>query len=183
MNLIEKILTRESNPLSFLFEEVDTNSLETEALKYNSAEEFVKSQGKQMYHGTNKEFVKFTKSGVGDLGRGHYLTPNIESAKSFAWGKSYNYGGKKIIIEVYPFVKKTLTLGNGEDGIHAQKLYNKGNQLNQTGSNIEAFAKKRGYDSIYRHGSGTEELLVFNGKNIKTKTQLIEIWNSVHESN
>ena len=72
-----------------------------EAKKYKSAEEFVKAQGKTVYHGTNAKFDVFDKSkigeatGVGDWGDGFYFSDNEDVAKSFA-----KDAGGDIVMEV-----------------------------------------------------------------------------------
>lgn len=125
------------------------------------------------FHGTNKKFDKFKIKTTGDLGRGHYLTNSVPSAKNFAWQKSYAKGGKQNIIiassDISP--KNILILGEGKIGKEAQKIYNAGSSEIQTGSQIEALAKKHGYDAVYRESGAEVELLVFKGDNVNVLGQ------------
>lgn len=136
-----------------------------------SAEEWVES--KIYYHGTNKKIKQFKFSTIGDLGRGYYFTPNAVDAQKFAWQKSYSQGGKQNIVIATLIIKNPLVLGKGADGIEAGKLYKQGDSLHSTGSQVEAFAKEKGYDSIINKGYGkADEILIFDNKNIKVNENL-----------
>jgi len=148
-----------------------------EARKYKTAEEFVDAQGKPVYHGTNKEIKRFKISSSGDLGEGAYFTPDKSAAQRFAWGKAYNQGGKQKIYEVYLYYNKPLKLGIGIDGEKALEFYR-----NRNYQAITKLAKENGYDAVIREGIGDigNEIAVFSPKQIKTKSQLTDIWNKAH---
>ena len=64
-------------------------TLKNEAEKYDSAEEFVKSQGEVVYHGTNQEFDQFQMSEEQDRkgytsGEGFWFTRSKEEAQQYA---------------------------------------------------------------------------------------------------
>ena len=156
---------------------VGEQSLLEEARKYKTAEEFVDAQGKPVYHGTNKEIKRFKISSSGDLGEGAYFTPDKYAAQRFAWGKAYNQGGKQKIYEVYLYYNKPLKLGIGIDGEKALEFYR-----NRNYQAITKLAKENGYDAVIREGIGDigDEIAVFSPKQIKTKSQLTDIWNRAH---
>ncbi len=156
---------------------VGEQSLLEEARKYKTAEEFVDAQGKPVYHGTNKEIKRFKISSSGDLGEGAYFTPDKYAAQRFAWRKAYNQGGKQKIYEVYLYYNKPLKLGIGIDGEKALEFYR-----NRNYQAITKLAKENGYDAVIREGIGDigDEIAVFSPKQIKTKSQLTDIWNKAH---
>lgn len=92
-----------------------TAVLKAEALKYKSAEEFVKAQGKPLYHGTpNKDFTSFdptrssSYSETNSAKIGHWFTNNKDVADIFTHDSIYvnNKNTKNgRIIEVYPDIR------------------------------------------------------------------------------
>lgn len=138
-----------------------TNSnqtLEEEATKYNSAEEFVKAQGTPVYHGSDaadiieKEgFKKMPiKTGVSAFGEGSYLTTNKANAKG--------YGG---VVSAY--LPKDIKLKKVSDSdayqVDTQKLI------------------KEGYDGVELATGNGRNITIFDHSKIKTKTQLTDIYN------
>ena len=77
-----------------------TDSLEQEAKKYKSAEEFVKAQGETLYHGTNKEFNTFNPilQKTDNKNLYSFLTDNKNLAENYAKEASTS-GGKPNVIE------------------------------------------------------------------------------------
>lgn len=150
---------------------IPENSLISEAKKYKSAEEFVKAQGETVYHGSDQEIKVFKD--MGGREGGVYLTPSKKIAQTFA-GKE----GK--ITEAY---------------INPQKIwktkYKIGDYLGQPGSNVKFGdelvegpqnykyiidgLKKEGYDAI--KSSDGKQILILKPELIKTRSQLLEIWN------
>ncbi len=89
--------------------------LAQEATKYKSAEEFVKAQGKPVYHGTPNQFDRFEMSKVGERGRtegrGFYFTDKKDIAEkaytSIPGGGGTTPNGR--VIEAYLDLKKPMT--------------------------------------------------------------------------
>jgi hypothetical protein len=138
------------------------NPLIKEAKKYKSAEEFVKAQGTPVYHGTDvasiieKEgFKKMPiKTGVSAFGEGSYFTSKI--------GNAEGYGEV-----VKAFLKKDIKLKKVFDSdaykVDTQKLIKDGY-----------------YGTIMETGNGNN-IVIFDNANIKTKSQLIDIWNKANK--
>lgn len=174
------------------------STLEAEARKYKSAEEFVKAQGKPLYHGSKSEIVGNLKPGVGgSRGAGIYVTPLKEQAGGYGKvnevfisknAKTFDYS-KMTPKEIGNDIKKYLDTKNvpyeDNNGFITSKLvnfdtYSKSKQslntaLKNTGK--EDFFKTLGYDVI-KFGDGESQILVVNPKFIVTKKQLVDIFNS-----
>ncbi len=94
---------------------IPTEPLAQEAQKYKSAEEFVKAQGKPVYHGTPNQFDRFEMSKVGERGRtegrGFYFTDKKDIAEkaytSIPGGGGASPNGR--VIEAYLDLKKPMT--------------------------------------------------------------------------
>lgn len=159
--------------------------LESEAKKYKTPEEFVKAQGTPVYHGTNEVFDNFdlTKSrfkgeqGENLWGFGTYTSPDIRTAKIYG----------KNILEIPFSPKKPLNLSNfkttkeladyldmSEDALIVRNGIPtaKGQQAAQLSSK----AQELGHDAII----AGQETVILDPSQIKTKSQLIDIWNKVH---
>jgi hypothetical protein len=159
------------------------DALTTEARKYKSAEEFVASQRK-MYRGTATP-----QSGDLDVantyglayGKGAYLA----SEESFA----KQYGNN--ISELYPVLKKPFAMDKEVSPqflVQFKKDFPSYNEkYGTTGEDIHSFLQqddaneylqKHGYDGLIDAASeGSKQTIVFDPKNIKTKSQLIDIYN------
>ena len=132
--------------------------LAEEAKKYNSANDFIKSQGKPIYHGTDipdtiekQGFKKMPiKTGVSAFGEGSYLTTSKADAKG--------YGG---IVEAY--LPKDINLKKVSDAdaytIDTKQLI------------------KEGYDGVELDTGKGKNITVFDPTKIQTKSQLTDIWN------
>lgn len=141
--------------------------LAAEARKYKSAEEFVGARGETLYHGTSKEFDTFIPSEEGRLGKGIYLIDSISQAGVFG----------KNIKEVKVNLKKPFIVKENSPSIWKQT-----NIKSQSGSELQAFLKKRGYDGIIEElPSGAKEYVVFDANQVKTKSQLTDIWNQANQ--
>lgn len=159
--------------------------LESEAKKYKTPEEFVKAQGTPVYHGTNEVFDNFdlTKSrfkgeqGENLWGFGTYTSPDIRTAKIYG----------KNILEIPFSPKKPLNLSNfkttkeladyldmSEDALIVRNGIPtaKGQQAAQLSSKAQVL----GHDAII----AGQETVILDPSQIKTKSQLIDIWNKVH---
>jgi hypothetical protein len=139
-------------------------NLESEALKYKTPEEFVRSKP-MLYHGTKLPFQGAFLPGRTPAMKGKiFFTEHKQIAQHFA-GKR---GGE--VMEVYIDYKKPLEIGGGRKLTNSQReaLYD---------------PPKHGYDSIiqYDDGQAKTEVIVYNPSIIKTKSQLTDIWNKVHK--
>lgn len=137
------------------------DQLSSEAKKYNTAEEFVKTRGELLYHGTGSKFDTFNTD-IGGTG-GLFFTNNYAEAQSFAEGK---YTGNTSVKEVY------VNLINPAPISVVNEAFSKA-----TGGNPQKMAfdilKSQGYDGFKRPGG---ETVVFFTDRITTKDQLTEIW-------
>lgn len=146
------------------------SSLLQEARKYKSAEEFVKAQP-TYYHGTNAKFDTFEGGHKGikvDTNGGFYFSPYKETAKNF--GENI----KEVVLDIKnPKIAKTYR----EIGLLKK-------------SDIQQ-AIKEGYDGYYFKPSKedlasgymkpyNEEWVAFYPEQIKTKSQLKDIWNKAN---
>ncbi|MDG7050508.1 MAG: hypothetical protein JRZ94_04820, partial [Nitrososphaerota archaeon] len=139
-----------------------------EAKKYPTADEFVKAQGKPVYHGSpyaNKiegEGFKLGKNEnlVNAFGRGTYLSTSERSASAYA-GLPEKGGG---IVKAYlPKDIKLKTVSDSQAyAIDAQKLI------------------KQGYDGVILDTGISKHITIFDPSIIKTKSQLTDIWNKAN---
>lgn len=142
--------------------DITESGLFQEAKKYKNAEEFVKAQGTPVYHGTNvaniieKEgFKKMPiRTGMSAFGDGSYFTNKIGNAKG--------YGDV-----VKAFLKKDIKLKKVFDSdaykVDTQKLI------------------KEGYDGTIMDTGNGNNIVIFDNANIKTKSQLIDIWEKANK--
>lgn len=168
--MVEKVAEDEN--ISF---RESTSSLEEEALKYDTVEEFIKAQGESLYHGTNSQFDKFNSDSFknGWLGKGAYLTPN----------KAYAKQNGKILKEVVVSTKNTFVVQGDNPSDIISEIKSKFPNERTTEFNISEVLKKKGYDSIrYKHWDDEigEMVAIFNPEAIKTKQQLTDIYNKAH---
>jgi len=159
-------------PSEFLPKKKVVNSLEQEAKKYKSAEEFVKAQGTPVYHGTNAKFDVFdeTKFKNGWLGKGAYFTSNKTLAKE----------NGKILKEATLNIKNPFIIKGNSPSDVLLEIKNKFPEVNEF--NISEVLKKNGYDSIkFNHWDKGEMTTVFSPNQIKTKSQLTDIWKKANK--
>lgn len=130
----------------------EANLLE-EAKKYKSAEEFVKAQGKEIYHGTDKVFKELdvTKTPDGSV----WFTDNLDSIKK---GESGASGTKRIINK---FINENDLKLAGWDDYDNYSL----DQL-----------QEMGFDGVKLPENGKVDYQIFNIGKLKTKSQLEQIW-------
>ena len=148
------------------------NTLEQEAKKYKSAEVFVKAQGTPVYHGTNAKFDVFdeTKFKNGWLGKGAYFTSNKTLAKE----------NGKILKEATLNIKNPFIIKGNSPSDVLLEIKNKFPEVNEF--NISEVLKKNGYDSIkFNHWDKGEMTTVFSPNQIKTKSQLTDIWKKANK--
>ena len=184
---------------------VDTK-LAKEAIKYKSAEEFVKAQGTPVYHGTQAKFNKFDSKFATDAegrklnlgwGKGNfYFTTKKGEALKYATrerspeiAKLYPKGEPNVI-EAFIDIKKPFDIEIGKNAERWRKVrdgywtdgvsdfnYHK---IQKGKTKAEAFVeqlKKEGYDGII----DGQEVTAFSENSIKTKSQLTDIWNKANK--
>ena len=161
-----------------------------EAKKYNNADEFVKSQGKPFFHGTNNKFDEFDIKKIGSqtdpglFGKGFYFANNEDVAKRAIKG-----GTAKYVKEVNLNIKNPLDISQFKTKKELANYLNIDESLlvqggsgfrpspNHTGEFTSA-VKNMGHDAVFVNRGGiSDEIVVFDPKNIKTKDQLINIFN------
>ena len=171
-----------------------------EARKYKSAEEFVKAQGKPMYHGSPAKFERFSTKNMGirDSGSGGMLGDGIYiTAVKGKNGGAKMYGDN--VMEVFADIKNPFVMNDpyAFGGIDPSKI-RKALDLptNSTSKQVQEELIKRGHDGVqlnrvydtYKNGmpTGTKlqknvEVVVFRPEQIKTKSQLTEIWKNANK--
>lgn len=127
--------------------------LEAEAHKYKSAEEFVKSQGDTLYHGTKKDFDTFDAE---KTKRGIFLSNDSSLAKDYSSSITRS-GGQK-----YGPVKEVYISPDAKIGT-----------MDEFRSMSEEEFKKK-FDALKQNDKIT---VVFNSDVLKTKENLTEIYN------
>jgi hypothetical protein len=175
-DLIEKTKTLDTLP--GVSQKPAIDKLTQEARKYKTAEEFVKTQ-KPLYHGTDQQFETFDKSLAGevqpsDWGEGIYFTDNKENAKSFA-----QVAGGDIVMERYaPGVK----FADGEKLLKDPDFMAALDDGMGFVTPAEYIAKK-GYGGVkFTNPQGFTEYVVYDPENIKTNSQLTDIYNKAHST-
>lgn len=162
----------------------EVNPLIAEARKYKSAEDFVKAQGNPLLHGTDAKFNEFdlSKRGINEKDfqskNSVFFTDSMDTAKSYG----------KNIQERYGKFKNPLTIdAKGEMYSGGSSNVDMKNVLREA---VEK-AKKEGNDVVIiknlsdRKDWGNYEpathYAVLDVNNLKTKSQLTDIWNQAHK--
>lgn len=178
------------------------SKLATEAKKYKSADEFVKSQGKTVYHGTSLENANKIKSEGFKIGGGKgvsgetssdfiYATENKVSANKYV---SDRLGIKNPTVVTGDFNGKVLEIqGKMADfeafGEASRKLgvpLGRGSQGGLTMLDMPAIKKamqEQGYGAIRfsdRYANGTKAMAILPDS-IYTKSQLKDIWKQANK--
>lgn len=162
-------------------------SLEQDALKYKTPEEFTQNAGIKAYHGTRKTFSKFDPK-FRDLGF-HFGSYNQ------ALNRIHNEGEvKEFILDIKHPYDIVSDLGDWSD---MEMLKEYLSEVNEGPFTDEEFSKfknvddvrkaleKLGYDGIIYENSFEgdnyeKSYIVFNSQQIYTKDQLIDIWKKAH---
>lgn len=159
------------------------SSLEQEAKKYKSAEEFVKAQGVQAFHGTPEKFDNFDISKAGKstdsgmFGKGFYFTNDIKEAKTYSTRNGKTGEVKDVILNL----KNPLVLNSKNDIPKINVPMDTIEQMRNADRNYsEAFTKylkDNGYDGVVDKISGNKiQYVVLDNTQIKTKKELLDIW-------
>lgn len=170
--------------------------------KYANAEEFVKAQGEPVYHGTQAKFDKFDSKFATDAegrklnlgwGKGNfYFTTKKGEALKYATrerspevAKLY-LKGEPNVVEAFVDIKNPFDMGSAKNAERWRKVrdgyWSDGvsdfnyHKIPKGKTKAEAFVeqlKKEGYDGII----DGQEITAFSESSIKTKSQLIDIYN------
>ncbi|MCK6462884.1 MAG: hypothetical protein L6Q29_03660 [Candidatus Pacebacteria bacterium] len=179
-----KTLTQPSKEISPLLEE---------AKKYKSAEEFVKAQGKELYHGSPRStFEQIQKEGLKIVDRKD--TMNKGSGISFSLDKKHadKFGPRIGGGTVEALLDKSARLVEGDVfNSKVKEIYNGSTLYLREKARTQAadFFKKEGYDGIdftkaktkLASESAESEIRIWNLDKIKTKSQLTDIWNQANK--
>lgn len=196
-NIFEKLNTKTAQPfkpqsstgqylknpkLGMSIEDVTkSNPLIQEARKYKSAEEFVNGQT-NVYHGSPikdiSEFKIGQRSGTeGSLGEGLYFTNDLKTAKQFAGADGSGVIKKGTVHKVRVELKNPYIV----DETGGLTIYDQLDTLMEP-KELTAYLKEQGYDGIIaKMEKGKEEIVVFNPSQVKTKSQLTDIWNKANK--
>ena len=149
-------------------EQTTVDPLIEEARKYDTAEEFVESQG-VVYHSTD------SKSAIEQSG--FTIDETVASTKPtgvwFTDKKQTGYGAE--IVEAIP-PKNLFEMSVLDMGDLKKKAAKQFPDL-PSGKAITETLKSEGYDGLKMDGT----VVIFDPKNIKTKKQLTDIWNQAQE--
>lgn len=168
-----------------------TAALKQEALKYKSADEFVKAYGEPMYHGTyQKNVPSIEKNGFKNSTGIHFISPTKELASDYGNSVMEIYSNAKNIKTIdmtgYSWTGKKLSTAPPElpDSI------NKGRKTNFVW--LESLkAKREGYDGVvFKNvadgntigggGKVGDTYAIFDSSKLKTKAQLTDLYNQAH---
>ena len=141
-------------------------TLINEARKYKSAEEFVKAQGEPVYHGTDANVA-------GGLRLGKDGSP-IWLSKTESGSERYG----KNLIQVNAKNTKLLDETNLAGLKESRRILEESGAKSFKDTKFQNALQKAGYDGI-RLGNGND-IAIFNPNSVKTKSQLIDIWNKAH---
>jgi hypothetical protein len=129
-----------------------TEALKQEALKYKSAEEFVKAQGNTLYHGSTENIDNFDLNHLNQTymhnGLGINFTDNKDFAKLYSRGKNQwgeinkTDNGKGFINERLTPGAKVLDLTKGDKKVGDVLSFNSYKQLATSSGVDSAFARK-----------------------------------------
>jgi len=155
-----------------IMESTESNSLESEARKYDSFEEFVEAQGKPVYHGSQESIEAFDS-------RGAFFTDDYMNADGYAMGE--------YIYEVYLDSKNLLVIdAKGRKWDDLETEYGKSTQ------EIVGNVDKKKYDGITFNNIKDNWIddedyqdpdtvyYIFDPSKLKSEEQLIYIWNEAH---
>jgi len=152
-----------------------TAALKQEALKYKSADEFVKAQGEPVYHGTGSKFDKFDSQFQGQNYRqgegGFHFTSKKSTAENYATLGAQSQGkASGYVIEAHLKLNKPLTV-EAPSSIRAADFYD-----DHIGD-IQLQAMQNGNDGIIVKGNGENLHIALSPDVIHTKQQLTDLYN------
>lgn len=175
-------------------------SLKQEALKYKTADEFVKAQGEPVYHRSQNKFEKFDISKVSNdsnrqrYGWGLYFSdtiPHDQYGKNLYEARlpkgtfidSKQPVDEKIVNRIVEAVK-----ANNKNPSELDEFSYSGYLFYKTLSRIlggdkeaSLFLSKNGIDGLKSNiGKNANDYILFNDKSIKTKQELTSLYNEAH---
>ena len=148
--------------------------LANQAKKSMTASEFIQKQGVPFYHGTDVKFKSFDIKKSGKKGneikfeQAIYVSKNKDFVKQYGKNTVEAYISPKAKIIDYDQIKHQEKYGAFLD-----RFFEDGNKRGNDAK--EAFAREN-YDAL----TYANEYVIFNPKIIKTREQLIEIWDTAH---
>ena len=182
----------------------NSTKLAQEAKKFKTADEFIGSHktgneldvntigtktGKPVrlrsYHGTNADFKDFVlqKDGVRYSGDGHYFTPEKESASMF--GKNT----KEVILDLKNPYVKYLPEGNTDQQFFelSKEIQEKGHDgiiVRMTDTSTGEWTDSKGifHPEGELESDWINEIVVFDTKAIKTRSQIQDIWKKANKA-
>lgn len=188
----------------------ENDKLLQEAKNYNTPEEFIKSNGEPLYHGTVNQNINELKAGNkgGDFGNAVYITKDINTAKTFTDftysnpnyesignGKFQDINTGKIIEGKKPnilnvYLDKNTKLANITEAEYSKMIeqYREKNgvlDIDKAHKNVNSFYEEMGYDGLNVKATkeyNEPQIVIFEGheNKIKTESQLKSIWNQAH---
>jgi hypothetical protein len=165
-----------------------TEDLVSEARKYKTPEEFIQTQGIFAYHGTPQKFEKFTIETVGKstdsgmFGKGIYFTENLDEARTY----SIRDGKVGEVKEVYLKFKNPYIINSKNDipkiDVPTKTIEDLKNADKKYSELFTKYLQDRGFDGVIDNLSSTKQYVVFNPEQIKTKKELLNIWNNAQKT-
>ncbi len=178
--LKDSLMTAKSTPEELLIQE---------AAKYKTPDDFIKAQGTPVYHGTIEKFDKFdiNKAGKstdsGMFGKGFYFTDNLKEAKTYAKRGDKIGEVKDIILDI----KKPYIINSKAD---IPKINVPNDTIEQMRVADKEYSRlfteklqQQGYDGVIDNLTpGKKQYVAFSPEQIKTKSQLTDIWKQAQET-
>ena len=174
----------------FLYESMSNiaDPLVQQARKFKTADEFIEAQGVQFTHVTDKDFIEFD---ISKTSKGAVHGPAIYG--SLKGGKTWNppWGGKNRIIEgvVYGKILDLTNPLSKEDLSVFEKLLGRELEslpiisLEKRFGSLSNGIREAGYSAFYHQGPGGagKHIAIVDPSQIKTKSQLIDLWNKAQK--
>lgn len=153
-------------------------SLAAEARKYRNAEEFVSSH-QSIYRADNSPFDASKVKTDGN-------TPGTYFATDKTYAEDYGSASGRKVSE-YMIDSKAKVLKYKDLPTEIQKKPTLTSETKLESKRIYDYAKSKGYDAVESEvptkvNKNTAELTIINPDVVKTKAQLIDIWNKAHET-
>lgn len=177
---LAKVLMGKQSPMGMSIKAVDDPLLQ-EAGKYKSAEEFVGSKKPVFRGGTEIEGGKVSDMGIS-------VTTDRETADFYAGSKIMTGGDKGHIppgvgkVREY-YVDPSANIFNARNAPQELLTFIKKQNAVTGKEKIVQYAKSKGYDGVEFSGLGDDEIRVFSQNNLKTKSQLTDLYNKAQGTN
>jgi len=155
-----------------------SNPLIQEAQKYKSAEEFVKAQGDEILHGTDKKFSSFDKSKIGmnepdsPTKQAFFFTDSLDTAKSY---------GNNIVKRYGKFEKPLTTDARGQTYGDFRESLREVLQKAQKEGNDVVIIKNLSDRKDWGNYEPATHYAVIDTNKLLTKSQLTDIWKKANK--